>query len=97
MCVSKCCKTGFYFNTVENSCKPESNDDIPSYAPELYATEETEVEDHFYLIQRQPKCNNSEKFIETESEIRPFYVQQNGSLAAQLKNDDKFHYFDENR
>lgn len=97
VCIPKCCKTGFYFSTVENICKPESDDDVPSYTPELSTSKNTEIENRFYLIQRQPKCNNSEKFMQVESEIRPLYVQQNGSLMAQFKTYDKFHYLDNNR
>lgn len=98
ICVSKCCKKGFYFNTLEDQCKEESRDDIQKYDPQFYnITEETSEKPPYYLIHKTPKCDKPERFIKTEKELRPLYVQENGSLMVQYKNDDKNYYLDKEK
>lgn len=97
VCIPKCCERGFYFNTIHNKCKQESEDDVPKYETQLYdTTEELSNEIHDYcVIQRQPKCQ-LERFIKNVSDLRPLYVQSNGQLMVQLKG-DKFDYLDNHR
>lgn len=98
ICIPKCCERGFYFNTVNNNCTQESEENIPKFETQLYdTTQELSNEIHdYYIIHREPQCQ-MKKLLNNDTDVRPLFVQSSGQLQIQMKKIHQYDYFENHR
>ncbi|XP_023017402.2 uncharacterized protein [Leptinotarsa decemlineata] len=94
MCIQKCCKKGFYYNTIQNKCFAENENQMTSFKPTFFnKIEEIGMNISHFIIEGVPKCFGPDTQIKIYESPSPIYVQWNGSLLTVDEFENVYYFY----